>query len=129
MTVLDSSVIVDYLDGVDEVVDYVDEQPPPHRTSAICVYEALAGEVFGSGGTDVERARQAFGRVEAIPFTEEVAVEAARLQADLLEAGDPMSPRDLFVAATARSVGEPLLVSDSDFETDGLQDLVSVTVL
>lgn len=129
MTVLDSSVIVDYLDGVDAVVSYVDEQPPPHRTSSICVYEVLAGEVFSSGQTDVERARQAFGRIEAIPFTEEVAVEAARLQDDLLETGDAMSPRDCFVAATARSVGEPLVVRDGDFDVEGLRDLVSVAVV
>lgn len=129
MTVLDSSVLIDYLDGVEEVVTFVDEQPPPHRTSTICVYELLAGAVFASGDTDVEQARADFGRVDTIPFTEDVAIEAARLQAALLETGAAMSPRDCFVAATARSAGEPLVVSDSDFDTDGLRDLLSVTVL
>lgn len=129
MTVLDSSVVIDYLDGVEDVVSYVDDEPPPHRTSAVCVYEVLAGEVFGSGDTDIERARQEFGRVDAVPFTGEVAMEAARLQDDLLDAGCTMSPRDLFVAATARYTGEPLLVSDADFGTEGLYELLSVTVL
>ena len=56
------------------------------------------------GATDteiMERARQAFGRVNAVGFDESIAVEALRLQATLLDTGDPLSPRDLFVAATA----------------------------
>lgn len=129
MTLLESSVLVDYLDGDVEVVERVDEQPPPHRTSAICVYEVLAGAVFSEGPTDIEEARQALGPIEAIPFTEEVGVEAARLQDELLDRGAAMSPRDLFVAATARSVGDPLLVRDGDFDTEALREVVSVTVV
>ena len=126
MTVLDSSVVIDYLDGVDDVVEFVDEQPVL-RTSSICVYEVLAGEVFSSGEPDLVGARADFGRVTAIDFSEDVALEAARLQSRLVENGEPMSPRDLFVAATARSVGDELVVSDADFDTDGLRELVAVT--
>ena len=51
MTFLDSSVVIDYLDGDGDVVEFVNEQPVL-RTSSICVYEVLAGEVFSSGETD-----------------------------------------------------------------------------
>ena len=129
MTFFDSSVIIDYLDGDDAVVAYVDEQPAPHLTSSICVYEVLAGEVFGSSPTDIAGARRAFGRVRSVDFTESVAVEAAQLQDDLLGHGTPLSPRDLFVAATARSLGERLVVSDSDFDTRGLSERMELTVL
>jgi predicted nucleic acid-binding protein len=40
-----------------------------------------------------------------------------------------MSPRDLLVAATARSIGDELVVSDADSDTDGLHELVAVTRL
>ena len=125
MTVLDSSVIIDYLDGVEEVVEFVDEQPVL-VTSSICVYEVLAGEVFSAGETDLIEARENFGRVAALDFSEEVAFEAARMQNHLLESGDPMSPRDLMIAATARSEGKELVVSDADFDTDGLRELLPI---
>lgn len=48
MTFLDTSVIIDYLEGVDSVVTFVDDQDAL-LTSSICVYEVLEGEVFGPG--------------------------------------------------------------------------------
>ncbi|SFR47733.1 type II toxin-antitoxin system VapC family toxin [Halogeometricum limi] len=125
MTFLDSSVIIDYLDGVEEVVEFVDEQPGL-ATSSICVYEVLAGEVFSAGETDLIGARENFARVTALDFSEEVALEAARMQNRLLESGNPMSPRDLMIAATARSEGKELVVSDTDFDTEGLRELLTI---
>ena len=125
MTLLDSSVIIDYLDGVEEVVEFVDEQPGL-VTSSICIYEVLAGEVFSAGEPDLIEARENFGRVAAVDFSEEVALEATRMQSRLLESGTPMSPRDLMIAATARSEGKELVVSDADFDTDGLRELLPV---
>lgn len=125
MTVLDSSVIIDYLDGVADVVEFVDEQPVV-VTSSICIYEVLAGEVFSAGEPDLIEARKHFGRVAAVDVSEEVAFEAARMQRQLLDAGTPTSPRDLMVAATARSEGTELVVSDTDFDTDGLRELLTV---
>ncbi|KAB1187863.1 MULTISPECIES: type II toxin-antitoxin system VapC family toxin [Haloferax] len=125
MTFLDSSVIIDYLDGVKEVVEFVDEQPTV-VTSSICICEVLAGEVFSVGEADLIGARENFGRVTALDFSEEVAFEAARMQNRLLESGNPMSPRDLMIAATARSEGKELVVSDADFDTEGLRELLSV---
>ena len=128
MTFLDSSVVIDYLDGDGDVVEFVDRQPVL-RTSSICVYEVLAGEVFSSGETDLVGTRADFGRVTAIGFSEDLALEAARLQSRLLKNGAPMSPRDLLVAATARSIGDELVVSDADFDTDGLREVMPVTRL
>ncbi|WP_439026878.1 type II toxin-antitoxin system VapC family toxin [Haloarchaeobius sp. DT45] len=125
MTVLDSSVIIDYLDGVKEIVEFVNEQPVL-AMSSICVYEVLAGEVFSSGETDLVGARANFGRVTALDFSEEIAFEAARMQERLLDSGTPMSSRDLIIAATARSAGKELVVSDADFDTEGLRELLSI---
>ncbi|MFC7228017.1 type II toxin-antitoxin system VapC family toxin [Salinirubellus salinus] len=125
MSFLDSSIIIDYLDGVEDVIQFVDEQPTL-VTSSICLYEVLAGEVFSAGEADLIGARENFGRVTGIDFSEEVAFEAARMQNCLLESGTPMSPRDVMIAATARSEGKELVVSDADFDTEGLRELLSV---
>lgn len=128
MVFLDSSAIIDYLAGVDAVVEYVDEQTRL-RTSSLCVYEVLEGEVRGSGETDVLGARQAFGRVESVAFDEGVALEAARIQDRLARDEAVMPTYDLLVAATARSTGDTLVVTDEDFLTEPLGEVLSVRML
>lgn len=130
MTFLDSSVIIHYLDGSDDIVEYVDDETSaPYLTSSLCVYEVLMGAVHTSGSSDLRAERSRFGWVTGIDLTEEIAVEAARLQAELERTGDLMSPRDVLIAATARSTGDELVVVDSDFETAGLREMLPVTIL
>lgn len=128
MTFLDTSVIVDMLAGVPETVDFVHSEEGPLLTSSICVYEVLAG-VLGSGTTDVAAERQRFGGVRAIEFTDDLAVEAARLQDELLAEGDRLAVRDCIIAATARSTGGHLVIADADFQTDVLESKIPVTNL
>jgi predicted nucleic acid-binding protein len=51
------------------------------------------------------------------------------MQDELTDDGERMAARDLLIAATARSTGDELIVSDSDFETDLLAGMVDVTNL
>ena len=125
MTFLDTSVIIDYLAGVESVVSFVDRQETL-LTSSICVYEVLEGEIFGPGDTDVFACRHSFGRVQALDFNERIALEAGRLQADLHEEGGPLAPRDMMIAATARTTGDELVVADDDFQTGVLQNVMDV---
>jgi tRNA(fMet)-specific endonuclease VapC len=126
MTFLDSSTIIDMLNGVETTVEFVESEDGPYLTSSICVYEVIQGEL-GSGTTDVVAEREEFGGVRELDLTESIALEAARLQDQLLDDGDPMAPRDLLVAATARSTGDHLVVADTDFETDALESYMQVT--
>lgn len=128
MTFLDSSVIIDMLNGVDSTVEFVQEQGEPYLTSTICVFEVLDGKL-GSGSTDVGSARQDFGGVRSLDLTEDISLEAARMQDRLLDDGQRMAARDLLIAATARSTGDHLVVSDGDFETDALRSHMQVTNL
>ena len=126
MTFLDSSAIIDMLEGVDETVAFVQSQDSPLLTSSICVYEVLDG-ALGSGTTDVAAERQRFGGVRAIELTDNLAVEAGQLQNELMSDGVRLSARDCLIAATARSVGDQLVVADSDFETRVLESEIDVT--
>lgn len=128
MTFLDSSVIIDYLDGVREVKAYLDDAPQPWLTSTICVYEVI-GDDLGAGSTDVVAERQRFGGVRSLELTEELALEAGRLQNQLYDDGEPMGARDVLIATTARSTGSELVVADRDFQTELLEDLMMVTNL
>jgi len=128
VTFLDSSVIIDMLQGVPDVVEYVEDRGQPYLTSSLCVYEVIDGEV-GSGQTDVVDVRQEFGGVQALDLNEQVALEACRMQDRLMDDGERMAARDLLIAATARSTGDELIVSDRDFETQHLSELMDVTNL
>jgi predicted nucleic acid-binding protein len=127
MTFLDTSAIIDYLGGVDAVIDYLDGREP-FFTSTLCVYEVIDGKL-GSGSTDVRNVRQQFGGVQALDLTEEIALEAARLQDQTMSDGVRPSTPDALIAATARSTGDELVVADRDFETDVLESYLTVTNL
>ena len=128
MTFLDSSVIIDMLEGVPDVVEYVEDRGQPYLTSSVCVFEVIDGEV-GSGSTDVVAVRQEFGGVRALDLNEQIALEAGRMQDQLMDDGERMAARDLLIAATARSTGDELIVADGDFETRLPTDLMDVTNL
>lgn len=60
MAFLDSSIVLDMLEGVDSTVEFVEEQGEPSLTSSSCVFEVVQGRL-GSGSTDVVAVRQDFG--------------------------------------------------------------------
>lgn len=128
MTFLDSSVIVDMLEGVPDVVEYIQDRGQPYLTSSVCVFEVIEGAI-GSGSTDVVAVRQEFGGVRALGLNEQIALEAGRMQDQLMDDGERMAARDLLIAATARSTGDELVVADGDFETRLLTDVMDVTNL
>lgn len=128
MTFLDASVIIDMLEGVDDTVAFVESQGTPYLTSSICVYEVIDG-ALGSGRTDVNTERHRFDGIRALEFNENLALEAARLQDELLDDGERMAFRDLAIATTARSAGDHLVVADSDFQTDAIESKLRVTNL
>jgi predicted nucleic acid-binding protein len=111
-----------------DVVEYVEDRGQPYLTSSICVFEVIDGEL-GAGTTDVVEVQQDFGGVQSLDLNENIALEAGRIQDQLLDDGERMATRDLLVGATARSTGAELVVADSDFKTQLLTDLMEVTNL
>ena len=116
------------LEGVPDVVEYVEDRGQPYLTSSVCVFEIVDGEV-GSGSADIVAVRQEFGGVRALDLNEQIALEAGRMQDQLMDDGERMAARDLLIAATARSTGDELIIADGDFETPLLTDLMDVTNL
>lgn len=127
MAFLDTSTIIQYLRGDETVRNYILGKEP-WWTSTICVYEVINGRL-GTGTTDVTQVRQEFSGVQTLELNEPIALEAARLQSELVDSGDRLATVDVLIAATARTTGDELIVADSDFETDLLQDVMTVTNL
>jgi len=125
MLFLDTSAILAYKRDEPVVVSYLDDNKP-WFTSTICVYEFVNGAMWQDDIT-AHVARQSIGGVQSIELSETVAMEAARMQNELRRDGDEMAVRDLLIGATARSTGAELVVADSDFQSDHLQNLMSVT--
>ena len=127
MTVYDSSVLIDYLAGRDAAVRYVDEHADePANAPPLVLFEVYQGEVFRSGGTDLDAVDDALDWVQVIDTSAVVAREAAVLQDALRDRGDPLAARDAFIAGTALALDERLAVSDADFDVDGLRDALDV---
>ncbi|MFB6194445.1 MAG: PIN domain-containing protein [Halobaculum sp.] len=124
MVFLDSSAIIEYQIGNERVQEYLTGREP-WWTSPLCVYEVVAGRLGGSG-TDVQAVRNEFGGVRVVDLNETIALEAARLQDELLADGNRLATADALIAATARSTGDELVVADDDFQTSVLADLMAV---
>ncbi len=127
MTFLDSSTIIEYLRDDRTVIKYLNEREP-WWTSTICVFEILNGPA-GTPNFDPVEERQKFGGIQVLEFNEQLALEAARLQDASIKDGSELSHRDAMIAATARSTGDEYVVADSDFETEPLEDKMTVTNL
>ena len=127
MLFLDTSAILSYKREERETVSYLDANEP-WFTSTICLYEFVNGAMWQDDVT-AHVARQSIGGVRSIDLSETIAMEAARMQNELRDDGEEMAVRDLLIAATARSTGAELVVADSDFETEHLTDLMTVTNL
>jgi len=127
MLFLDTSAILAYKRDEQAAVSYF-EGNEPWFTSTVCIYEFVTGAMWRDG-ISAHVARQSIGGVQSVDLSETVAMEAARIQNQLRRDGDEMAVRDILIAATARSTGAELVVADSDFETEHLRDLMTVTNL
>lgn len=127
MTLYDSSVLIEYLDGVDAAVDYVTENLDERAVAPpLVMYEVQQGEVFKSGPANFDAVAGALEWVTVVDEIRDVPRVAAELQNDLVDEGTPLAARDAFIAGTAKHLGEPLAVADSDFEVEGITERLDV---
>ena len=127
MTLYDSSVLIDYLDGDEAVVEYVETRRKERAlTPPLALFEVYQGEVFKTGPPDFEAVDRALGWITVTDGTAELARVAAEIQTELRERGESLAARDAYIAGTAKALGEPLATTDSDFDLDGIGDVLRV---
>jgi predicted nucleic acid-binding protein len=114
--VLDTSVFIASESG--RPLDAV-HLPEQGLVSVITLAELHVG-VLAAPDTDTTARRlqtlRALGELEALPITESAAVEWARLRYRLTETGQRLNVNDLWIAATALSLGLPVVTQDRDFD-------------
>ena len=121
MTLYDSSVLIDYLDGIPSVIEYVEAHADDRAVAPpLVLFEVYRGEVFKTGSPDLDAVDDALGWLEIVEETRASARAAAELQVSLAEAGEPLAARDAYIAGTAKARDEPLAVTDADFDVEGL---------
>jgi tRNA(fMet)-specific endonuclease VapC len=128
MTLYDSSVLIDYLDGEDRAVQYVESHLDERAiVPPIVLFELYQGEVFKTGPTDVSAVDGALEWVTVVDGTRNLARAGATVQDTLQNEGTPLTARDAFIAGAASELDEPLAVSDSDFDVPGLRRIYRST--
>jgi len=130
MTLYDSSVLIGYLDGEEDVVNYVrthlDERAiaPP-----LVLFEVYQGEVFKTGPAEFDAVDGALEWLTVVEETAKLARAAGELQVELHRRGEPLAARDAYIAGAAKALDERLVVADSDFDVDGITHIVDVDFL
>ena len=130
MTLYDSSVLIDYLDGDEQSVEYVTGRTHERAVApSLVLFEVYQGEVFKRGAADFDAVDTALSWLTVISEVPGVARAAAELQNDLREAGAPLAARDAFIAGAAAVLDERLAVADADFDIEELSARIDVALV
>lgn len=114
---LDANALVDYLHGVPAIGDFVqrhDREVPFAPTVAL--QETFVGAARTRGEPGVAAVREDLDWLEPIPLTVDGAAEAARIDAELHGAGEPLGALDTLIAGTVREAGGAVVTHDDHFE-------------
>jgi len=121
LTIIDTSVIIPFLNGAPEIVDKVRDVS---RTSdrvvitVITAYEMLKGAYLSSKREDNLRdVREAISNMEVLDLTPEACEEASSIFCSLKESGKMISEFDILIAAIAKANGEAILTRDQHFKS------------
>lgn len=127
--ILDSTFLIDVLRGetaVGELIAELDTTGTPF-VSAVTVMELVEG-IHLATATDDERAavEELLAEVHELPFDRDCALQAGRINADLVSAGKPIDETDVMIAATAIVHDRPVVTRNVDhFERIPELDVVS----
>ncbi|WP_436907634.1 type II toxin-antitoxin system VapC family toxin [Halosimplex marinum] len=122
MIALDTSFLLDYLDGVDAAATYLEaREDKPFFAPSLALFEVYRGAARTDGREGIERVASGLDWVEPLPLSESAAREAALVEAELLDAGDRINLGDALIAGVCRHHGARIVTRDSHFDrVDGL---------
>ena len=115
MKVLDSSYVADFLRGRDAAREYRAAHPAERfALPAVGYYELSTGAL--KTGRDPSTLSTTLPWLDRLAFTQEHALEAARVRRELEADGERIQHPDMLLAGVARSIGVPVVTADGDFE-------------
>lgn len=117
MIALDTSFLLDYLDGADAAREFLDgRESVPLFAPSLSLFETYRGGARAVGPEGVARIAESLDWVEPLPLTAPAAREAATIEAELLDAGQPVNMGDLLIAGVCRHHGARLVTRDAEFD-------------
>lgn len=121
MNLLDTSYLVDFERGEESARDFFDAHEHEAMAASTITLFKLAFAVVWDGERELETLQDSLTWVDFLDFSTGDAFEAARIQAELQEAGDRLPIGDVVIAGVARNRGATVVAGDSDFEDiDGI---------
>jgi predicted nucleic acid-binding protein len=128
MKVVDTTFLIDYLDGHDAVREYLEAHPDVYVTPSPAFTEVLQGEAYKTDPPtiDLPGARSALDFVDVLPVDEQLAVAAAEFAGDVYPPGPKMGAVDAIVGALARRESATVVTHDSDLTHPETQNVVDV---
>jgi len=117
MICLDSSFLVDYLEGVEATRSFLsDNEHRPFFAPTVVLYELYRGAARSSGPETVGDLAADLDWLQPLPFDEATAREAAHVEAELRADGRPVNLGDVLIAGVCRTNGATLVTRDGHFE-------------
>ncbi len=119
MTVIDTSVIIDFIAGDKKIVPLIQELVDDVNTTSITEYELLKHK------TKLKRqlAEEFLSELTVYPFDSAAAEEAAKLFNELKDAGRMINENDLLIAGIALANDEVLLTRDQKLASVGREKI------
>jgi tRNA(fMet)-specific endonuclease VapC len=109
MIALDTSYLLDYLDGVEAARAYLaDNRDAPFHAPGLSLFEVYSGAARSGGHEALSRAADSLEWVEPLPLTDAAAREAAMVEAELLDDGERINLGDVLIAGICRHQGRGL---------------------
>lgn len=125
MIAFDTSFLLDYLDGVPATREFLDaREDSPFFAPSLCLFEVYRGGARTGGPERVETVASSLDWIEPLELTDGAAREAALVEAELLDSGEPINLGDVLVAGICRHNDAELVTRDGDFDrVEGLETL------
>lgn len=121
MKLVDASFLIDYARGGDAAIAYLAAHDKKVIGASTIVLSELYRGLMITQDMTQEEAMSKYEWVDPLSFTNETAAEAAEIYVELRSGGEMINKSDIYIAATARSLGVPLVVGDDHFGAiDGL---------
>ena len=127
MLCFDTSLLADYLDGLDVAADFLTEHEDElWAVPSLALFEAYVGALYGRPRGSVDEVYDATRGFEVLPITDETALRAARLQADLKTDGVELGFVDAVLVSAADEAGAKFATNDGTLRREAVSERVAI---
>ena len=115
---LDSSFLIDYRDGEDHTVEFLEANPnADYHIPVIVLYELYSGAIWADSERESrDSVDESLQWANHLPQSRDDVREAAEIKAELMADGTRINEMDVLIAGVARNRGLAVIANDRDYE-------------